>query len=34
MSEPKVTDNKVGSSLDNTAPYFIYTGDDEIPDGD
>ena len=33
MSEPKVTDNKVGSSLVNTAPYFVYTAAGEIPDG-
>ena len=33
MSEPKVTDNTVGSSLVNSEPYFIYTADDEIPEG-
>ena len=33
MSEPKVTDNKVGSSLVNTAPYFVYAAAGEIPDG-
>ena len=33
MSEPKVTANKVGSSLVNTAPYFVYAAAGEIPDG-
>ncbi len=33
MSEPKVTANKVGASLVNTAPYFVYTATGEIPDG-
>ena len=33
MSEPKVTDNKVGSSLVNSAPYFVYSAVGEIPEG-
>ena len=32
-SEPQKTDNKVGSSLVNTAPYFVYTAAGEVPDG-
>ena len=32
-SEPKTTENKVGSSLVNSAPYFTYTAADEIPEG-
>ena len=32
-SDPTVSANKVAKSLENVAPYFVYTADDEIPAG-
>ena len=33
MSVPKVTAHKVARNLVNDTPFFVYTSDDEIPEG-
>ena len=33
MSEPKVTANAVARNLVNDEPFFVYTADDDIPEG-